>query len=260
MAAGTYALHIRSIRVIQDGSRLNFEKIIQSITVCDQIISGTFGLEKIDSLDFYHVVLRTLFDHALGRDSSDVDLNKYVIDTFESFVENKTSVWIDLERLNKNVAHDKLLDLFLNERSVTNYWKPKIFNIRDDADYSNLINPVMLKVFKNVTELSIDTAAIIKDSMYDYVCYSMSIIALLSVIKDTNLQRVIIRTSVVTLSTYGESYTSWIEMLWNACSDDIIEKYKDEQYQISFEQKKDSSENTLGVRNHFIDKIIIQKI
>ena len=55
-----------------------------------------------------------------------------------------------------------------------------------------------------------------------------------------------------------DSYTSWLEILWNTWSDDIVEQYEKEGFAISFDTKQE--EGMFPDHNRFYDAIIIDKI
>ena len=186
--------------------------------------------------------MRKLFDITLGNDSS-IDINKYILGTFRCFIRNKTRLNINFNELKKAFKDDEddsFLDLFLFERNEIKEWNEYKFERRDESDYSNLIKPEIFELFTNIEEITIDIRK-------EY--YTLSLIALLSIIKDTNVRHVIIEGK-------GYSDKSWLEVLWNTASQDIIDKYSRQQFNIKFHHER----RDRGYGESITDKIIIERI
>jgi len=208
----------------------------------DQCLSGDYMEEEIEEAEVYHKTLEDIFDNTQQSDPSTAYLNKYVVDTFGCFVRNKTTFEIAFIYLKYGfVAESSLLDIFLFKRSVIEDWDPIKFKRREEEDYSNLIKPETLKIFANVTDIILYTS-----DAWGEMCWTLSFIALLSLIKNTNVKRVIVE-------AWGRSYKSWLYLVWNGFSEDIIKKYQQQKFEVKYQQEIDDCGRT-------IDKIMIDKI
>ena len=246
-------LSIVSIRIMEDAS--NLEKVIEPISFLDECLTDPHTLTVKKSKSHYNT-LRKLFDITLGNDSS-IDTNKYILGTFRCFIRNKTRLYINFENLKKafkDNEDDSFLDLFLFKMNEVKEWNESKFERRDESDYSNLIKPDIFKVFTNIEEITIDIMGdseyIVDGHFWEYGFYTLSLIALLSIMKETNVRLVIVE-------AYGFfKDKSWLEVLWNTASQDIIDKFSRQQFNITFDHRKDDE----YVVSQTEDKIIIERI
>ena len=80
-----------------------------------------------------------------------------------------------------------------------------------------MIKPEIFDIFHDVTEITIDTVRYSNAQSDAWPnedkCCSVSMVALLSMIKNVNLNKVIVRSYV--LSKRNGSYILWLKVLWN---------------------------------------------
>ena len=186
-----------------------------------------------DNLDV--TVLRSLFEHTINGNKSNV--NKYIIDTFNCFRLNKSKLKINL--VNINGLDDKLLNLILYKGDMI-YWSHHAdrFSRRDEGDQTNLVRPEIYQIFTNVNTMEIYTT-----DWEGYSCCTISLMALLSSIKNTKIERIEIKAYEYRYwNEITEEYVyfakTWLYLLWSASSTDIVEKYKAEKINILFQQKE----------------------
>lgn len=155
---------------------------------------------------------------------------QYIIDTFHLFVTNKRgNIWISITDLVKTVEDKKLLDNILISPTVTEWNNGDSGFIRRSAsDKTNLFNPVLIKLFKNVKSITMQMSNI-KDRQH---VYTVSLMALLSIIHGSTVKHVRI---MVSWSRW-ESAPSWLRVLWESHSKELIEEYQSKQYQIQNER------------------------
>lgn len=198
-----------------------------------------------------------------------IDIHKYIIDTFQSFLKYRTTLTINYFRLDKSFnEEDNFLDLFLFKRNkielkykskfnLNEEWEESKFKRRDSNDYSNLIKPEIFQLFPNIKTIYIDIGAESSDVENYHTSYledckayhTLSFIALLSIIKDTNVQQVNVETTG--LSMFRKS---WLEVLWETQPRDIIEEYRINYFHIKFEHLKE--DDRFG---YICDRITIER-
>ena len=139
-------------------------------------------------------------------------INQYVYNTFISFITQKTKIDIHLHAA-AGIKDKYFLDivLFDIEADGSKY-------DRDECDFTNLIRPQIIKLFKNLTQITINTAGW-------RGTYTISLLALLSMIKNSS----------VTDVTIYDTYNRWLYKLWKRSSNEIIERYEKAMFSITFD-------------------------
>eukprot|EP01084_Bolivina_argentea_P074381 134930_1 len=112
-------------------------------------------------------------------------------------------------------------------------------DVRVDNDVSNLFKSELLSIFKNVKIIIIKTT-----NNSASVCYTLSVICLLSLIESTSLDKIIIKAVTKKIDGYNcidtkkiDGY-NWIESLWNVNKEIITNKYHIKKYNINKESYK----------------------
>ena len=201
---------------------------------------------KIKTPESQQKILRKLFDHTLRIDDA-LDIHRYIVDTFQCFAQNKSYLEINfytLKEVFEDHDNDNFLDLFLFERSVVKEWDESKFERRDKNDNCNLIKPEIFKLFKNINQIVIRISG--DDDGKEY--YTLSFIGLLSIISNTNVRKVAVK---IFVRPRDSSYKSWLELLWKRASQDLIDTYSRQQFDIKFDHDKDDGWIT--------DEIIIER-
>ena len=88
----------------------------------------------------------------------------------------------------------------------------------------------MFKLFTNIKKIHIQ----INGDLDGMEFFTLSFLALLTIIKEQHLTKVAISSYVKPRSS---SYKSWLQLLWDNASRDLIDKYKKEKLDINFEHK-----------------------
>ena len=207
-------LNVSSIRTIEN--QRNFEKAITAITVLDNCISEGEVFFRVDSSEKYGGVLQKLFTGVLNHNLSKID--PYIVSTLQCFINNKTNMYIGLIPLIKKVKDESLLDVILYQRDMNKIGWERV-EVRDDTDYTNLIRPQIVNLFTSVNEITFYAQTPFKRCTF-------SMIALLKIIENTHIKKVIIGAS-------GEK--TWLSSLWKSGSNSIIQRYSDKNFEIWFE-------------------------
>ena len=203
---GGHGLNICCIKLIE--TRSSFQDIITALTLFDNLISSA---EKfvIFPDNCNGILLSKLFNYTITQNISSI--NQYVYNTFISFITQKTKIEINLDNA-AGIKDKYFLDivLFDIEADGSKY-------DRDECDFTNLIRPQIIKLFKNLTQITINTG--------DWSgTYTISLLALLSMIKNSSV-------TDVTIRDYGNE---WLSKLWKRSSNEIIERYEKAMFSITY--------------------------
>merc|ERR1712176_1532497 len=141
----------------------------------------------------------------MGKQTN-VKLPQFIIDCFKAFTMNKKQIHLNMSELhhhgNKNI--NNLIFYSLVKIALKKVFKP------NDDDLSNLVHSDLFALFPNVTSLTIETC----DGFY--FCFSLG--ALLNVIFATNLDEIIIKSSL----WHGDC---WIKSIWNSDQEILKKEY-----------------------------------
>ena len=185
----TGRLNISSIRIRSTSSNLG--AVIKCMTVLDIILGGKFA--EIPETQNVTSTLKHLFS-AFSSDGQRI-ANKYVENTFQSFMDHKDTISINFRQLKEQCKNKDLLDLFCTE-IVRVYYDheskyAKRHGLEDDklkqlivTSNQNMLKPYILKLFKNVTCLEFYSMDL--NSKW----YPFSLESLLSLIIGTNIKKV----------------------------------------------------------------------
>ena len=107
-----------------------------------------------------------------GNDTT-CHIDQYLIDTFNEFLRNETDICMKYDTLYGSFKSDilktnKFLGLFLFKGDLIKEWNESKFKRRDPNDYTNLIKPVIFRLYPNVTNIYINIGVIMKGSILHY--------------------------------------------------------------------------------------------
>ena len=235
----------------------NYEDIASAITLFDNMLSGIST-----SCDNLAVLLRKskpILNHLLF-DQDKSRFNEFIYSTWNAFISNKTQIIINMWRLHEHIGnleflglifsnfrtdkfetefldhntHKKInteiLEMFNRLPNSNNFSQPR------DKDDANLIKPEILNIFSNATSLTIDRTQYYYPNTY----WPLSLDALLTLIKNTNIKKVKITAHPNRLNK------SWISSVWKEKSvksksnkekesNEIVKLYKQSGYNIQRE-------------------------
>ena len=135
------------------------------------------GLNEISDNAKDVSILRGLFNSCLSK--QEYVGNQYIWNIFNSFINHKQEIKIDIDQLDENCENKQLLQLILSE--IVKQEDKKEEYCSDKYKNKNLLKPQILSIFKNVTYLYIEC-----------LYYPLSLESLLSLIKDTQIKNVYI--------------------------------------------------------------------
>lgn len=204
------SMPIRLQTIILMQSQKNYQRFINSLCFFDFITSE----ERSDEMYFFDGMTSTrkisshiehLLDYKLGK-AIDKTMDSYVYEMFDAYCKNKKNIDICLRRAGRAQHFSNLL--------MHSYEYDKDVYLRKDTDKTNIIRPVLSKIFRNAVKVQINASN----------C-SFSLIGFLDVLKTSNWQRVEIG---------GE----WVEELAQSFIwewERIKKQYESNNYKIKFE-------------------------
>merc|ERR1712228_1135962 len=178
--------------------------------------------------DFF--IIEALMNQSLKKQTN-VTLPSFICDCFQAFTQNKKQIIFDFDTLNK-YGDKRINDLLfhsLDKRECDQEIK------RKHDDQSNLIRSTLLSLFPNVKNL------IIQSTKWngDY-SFSFSLMALLNVISQCNVNQIIIKSK-----EYKGS--NWINSLWSSDEQILKKEYSAKGYEIEMKHDKNQY-NTVEYR------------
>ena len=152
-------------------------------------------------------ILSLLFSYSTSSSSKEnLKINPYILNTFKCFVNHKQEIRIDIGLLDKYCFNKELLGLLFSKI---------VSDTNTKYEDQNLIKKQVLKVFGNVTSLYIQSYS-----------YSFSLLAFLSIIDGTNINKVEI---------YGKE---WLPSIASSSSfSDICTEYQKLGFKVEFKDK-----------------------
>lgn len=202
--AGTekvYPLNVTTI-IIQSTSS-NLQSLIGPLTTLDNILSNDVRHNNIIRNNKKDAsVLKHLFSVILSK--KEYIGNKYILDTFNTFIMNKKRITISISKLHKFCKNEELSKLMFGNfsRKAHREFYPECI----EEENQNLLNPDILKIFKNVTHLKINCEG-----------HPFSFEYLLSLIKETKIKKIEI---------YAGTSHRWDKLKSSSAYDEIAKKYK----------------------------------
>ena len=101
---------------------------------------------------------------------------------------------------------------------------------REEGDFSNLVRPELLQIFSKVKSMTVDTFS---DCDHLLNKYSFSLLSMLSLIKESALEKVVI------INWDKEKWLDWNDNAWNQEPREVIQqRYADSNYSIKMQQKE----------------------
>ena len=223
-----------------------FGTIVTALSYLDSIFSGVFnGRDVSSNISDEHVsMLKNLFSQKINDGETDlIEFDPYIKSTFECFAESKTDIVINYDNLDRRYVNIDIKHLLIHKIEKTLGGSK---TVRDKSDMSNLLRRELFNVFNKITSLTLITTD------YGSTSWTLSMIELLSIIKDTSIKEVKVLASNGRNDEYKNN--SWITHLWVLSSLSLIDTYSKSNYKIVLQNK-------IGFQNKYhgfvITKIIV---
>eukprot|EP01084_Bolivina_argentea_P207028 353320_1 len=216
---GFYPIKLVSVRI--RNTKQNFEEFIYRLYYLDTCLTG--GDQKKLKINKNEIsAIKHLFFKILKKPTKH-SVDKYIYNTFLAFVQSKKQIILDLHKLYE--ANNPFIDILMHKINSDH------IDFRDASDFTNLFGPNMLLIFKNVTTIIINTTD--KNGWYSY---SLSMACLLSLIEESSIDKVIVKSITSEKQLRNERCRNWILSLWNTY--DLIKFYKTKNYDISIKKER----------------------
>ena len=193
--------------------------IIIALSYFDSIISGNRDPYTSRQITDKHVsMLLGLFNHELNDDDGgkEMQFDDYLLATFKTFIHHKAQIVLDYNDVDYILTNSKIRDIIM-------YPMAKSKEKRDGNDTINLFKPSILQIFTKVKSITLNISN-------GYECWSISLVKLLSIIKDTSVQQV-----HVSLGS-SKSLTEWIKSEWES-SEKLTSLYKKSGFTIQYKER-----------------------
>ena len=217
---GYYRIKVVNLRLIETNE--NMKQFVAAIFCFDLLLTGSYS-SKENKNDF--VIIEALMNQSLKKQTN-VTLPSFICDCFQAFTQNKKQIIFNLGFWDK-YGDTKINDLLFHSLDKSGYNEDIK---RNDEDQSNLVRSELFSLFPNVKTLIIQSTDYVETFTEQY--YSFSLIALLNVICQSNLNEIII-SSRATLS--GKK--TWIKTLWNSDEKLLKKEYAAKGYEIEMKIK-----------------------
>ena len=229
-------LNIASLRIMKTCA--NYGSIAKAISTFDACLSNNSAIPNTDRIDKYGETITNLIQVEMGEKCEGVQIDDYVSNTFHAFVLNKVKIELWISRIIRDVKNKELLNNILISLQKSE-WKhgETEFIRRKETDKTNLFQPQIIKMFRNVRRMRMSMSGLYEHGNI----YTISFIALLSIIDGTPLK------SVVIAYDWNKSEgISWIATLWKLHGDELRAKYQEKGYSIAYETTQ--TENRIYIK------------
>ena len=212
---GYYRIKVVNLRLIETNE--NMKQFVSAIFHFDLLLTGSHQ-SKSNKNDFF--IIQALLNQSLKKQTN-VTLPSFICDCFQAFTQNKKQIIFELYYLNE-YGDKRINDLLFY--SLDKRWYSEEIKRKDD-DQSNLVRTKFLSLFPNCKTL------IIQSTREDgYSSFSFSLMALLNVISQCNLDEIIIKSK--------EYYDgdNWIKS-WSSDDQTLKKEYAAKGYVIEMEDQ-----------------------
>merc|ERR1712228_708533 len=208
---GYLRIKVHTLRLME--TKENFQEFVAAIWYLDAMLTGA-DIRDIKSNKKNHFIIDHLMNHSLNKPVS-ATFPAHIYEQFSCFAINKKQIILDLDCLSN--GDEKMNDLILSslERRYNEEKK------REDTDVRNLIRSELLSIFPNVQTLIIITTGYDGSDLW-----SFSLIGLLSLISESDLSQIIIK-------TVKRNNTTWTQKLWNSEEKSLKKMYSAKKFVIS---------------------------
>ena len=224
-------LNISSVRIIKTAS--NYGSVSEAITAFDACISGQTKIRNNDASQKYGVVIAKLIEAELTGNYDGID--DYIIKTFHAFTEGRKKIEIKIPDLVDAINDKKLLNNVIVDPEMIEFKNGETeFIRRSEMDNTNLLNPKLVKLFRNCEEIKMWMNKYKENNIYTF-----SLMALLSIIQDSLIRRLELVIWWKEFEDDGETKCkelSWIDVLWQSSSEEIVQKYKEKGFDIKYDE------------------------
>merc|ERR1712228_299562 len=180
---GFWRIRLQSILLIS--TKNNFANVIRPLYYLDAMLTGNNHMSNLKISKSGKALIEHLFRYKTGQSKMKKEMDTYLYELFEGYIQNKEHIMINLYFL--EYAEKFMYDLIAHSIEEDN-------ELEDDDDKTNLIRQVLADVFRDSKTVHIDGES---------SSYSFSLIGFLSVLQTSQWQK-------VTIS--GE----WISDLWQS--------------------------------------------
>ena len=215
---GFFPIKVVNLRLIK--TKENFQQFVGAFWYFDSLLTGSdlYGLQR-NKKHLY--IIENLINHSLKKQTK-ASFPPFIMDCFQAFIQNKKQIILNLFQFDQYVDSE-ICEFLFHSLNVDKEIK------RKDDDYRNLIRNEIFFLFPKAKILLIKSAS--------FWSYSFSLMALLNVICQSNLNEIIMESASVTV--YDGS--SWINEMWNSDCQMLKKKYFEKGFEIAMSKKIEDS-------------------
>lgn len=229
-------INISSIRVISTAT--NYQKIIQSITALDAIISGL----PITSVPSF---APSLIEHLLN-DEMENEFNPFIYETFKIFLARKIDITLNMYQLSYYNIDTFFLRLIFGGNGFKQFKYDPISSLSDVRVSKYFIPsvttniPIICNQFCNLQTIKMEQTQCINKY------YSLSLVSLLSLLESqSNIRQIKISTS--NHGGTASDGTNWMSFAWKNDSVLLKQKYKRRGYNIDYNKGNVFTKDTISI-------------
>merc|ERR1712228_803429 len=217
---GFYRIKVVNLRLIETNE--NMKQFVSAIFYFDLLLTAAWlnGI-KSNKNDFF--IIEALMNQSLKKQTN-VILPPFICDCFQAFTQNKKQIILNLDYLNE-YGDKRINDLLFHSLDRRQY--DKVIKRKDD-EKNNLIRLELLSLFPNIKTLIIQST----DGEHSF---SFSLMALLNVISQCNVNQIIIESEEY---VNDESSHNWIKSLWESDEQKLKKEYAGKGYEIEMKKEQ----------------------
>eukprot|EP01083_Nonionella_stella_P135785 413039_1 len=219
---GHYRIKIESVRILKGkgGQCQNFEVFFGALCKFNKMFNGgcatKYGSDKVSSDEI--LILSSLIKWKMGQKEAAGKIDRYVLDTFQSFCQNKQLIVLDYGDLCGS-NDESLRDLIFYGMNETE---------RAKEEKTNIFRKDLFQIFQNIKNIEIYATE--DDGLNQY---AFSFASLLSEIEEEHWTQL----KVKGVHHYKTKNKSWVGVLWSSSSKELKEEYQKKGYKISFKNE-----------------------
>eukprot|EP01083_Nonionella_stella_P040821 110658_1 len=232
---GHFRIKIESVRMLKGGQCQNFEVFFGALNKFDAMFNGSCAAGGITGISSDEkVIISSLVNWILGGKDLADKLDRYVLDTFQSFCQNKAHIVFNYYWLYRDNDEDLLNMIFYGMKTCAGFKPAK-------EEKTNIFRNELFQIFQNISKIDIYGT-----SGTGRTQCAFSFAALLSGIENEHW------TEVTVKGVHFEGNESWVGVLWSKSAEELKQNYKEKGLQITFRNEKNED-------GYDVDCVVIRK-
>jgi len=207
---GFFRINLICLRLL--AANKNMKQFVNCCAHLDAMLTvgWMFDIKKLNKKDVR--LLGNLVKHAVSKKQSTIKFDEYIIESFDAYRHHKKEIILRLSYL-------RIADRTIRNTLMYPIKSRKTSERVSDGDFSNLFRTELLSLFPNAQSIVVRAEG-----------NSMSMLNLLSLIRNSNLKKIVIKAT--------KRKAKWMDVVWQAEKELLTKQYEESGFDILFKEEK----------------------